>query len=106
MRRRLSLGVILLILVLFLTACNSQGVGSLVVSVSNQQQELQNDIYVGIYATDYGERVKFGYTTKGMVQFKGLPTGIYRVKVIGQNTKKELKVKVNTRETNSVDVSL
>ena len=87
-----------------LTACN--GIGNLRINVYDNQQTLINDAYVGLYTTDFKQRIDFAYTTRGEVRFKGLESGSYGLKIIKHNLKKKIKVQVKSDETNYIKMNL
>ena len=104
MKKRLLLGIFILVFSIFLTACN--GNGNLRLNIYDQQQNLKDDVYVGLYTSDFNNRLTFAYTMDGEVKFKGLRSGVYGIKVVYYNLHKKFKVKVKGQETNYIKVNL
>jgi hypothetical protein len=104
MRQKFNLGLILACLVILLVGCND--IGNLRINVYDKQQSLLNDVYVGLYRADFERRIDFKYTTRGEVQFKGLASGTYRVKMIKHDLEKRIRVQVKGEETNYLKVDL
>ncbi|KXS38411.1 MAG: hypothetical protein AWU54_2215 [Candidatus Frackibacter sp. T328-2] len=104
MKKKCLLIIIILSLLIILAGCNGQG--NLKVVVYDQQQDLISDIYVGLYTSDFKHRVRFAYTIKGEADFYGLRSGIYAVRIVGNNIEKETKVRIQSQETNYIKVTL
>ncbi|MFO7819164.1 MAG: hypothetical protein R6V17_02900 [Halanaerobacter sp.] len=103
MKTRLYLLLMIISLAFLVTACN--GIGNLRVNIY-QGESLTDDAYVGLYTTDFKERLDFRYTTRGEVHFKALEEGSYGLKVIKNDQKKRLQVQITGDETNHLKVSL
>lgn len=98
---------IILTLLLFVSGCN--GKGSLKVIVRDQQQNLINDVYVGLYTPGFKERIRFAYTRKGTVEFHGLNSGVYSLRIVGKSEekiKKESKIQIQNQQTTYFKINL
>ncbi|ADL11915.1 hypothetical protein [Acetohalobium arabaticum] len=104
MKKRLSLLVLLLITLIIISGCN--GKGNLKVVVYDQQQNPVNDVYVGIYKSDFNQRLRFAYTRRGEVEFAGLESGVYYIRIISPGQKKEMKLRINNQEDRYLKVNL
>jgi hypothetical protein len=80
-----------------LTGC--EGKGDLKIITYDNQGNLLDDVYVGIYSPEYKQRLDFAYTINGEVNFIGLPSGIYRIKVVLWSKEEELEVRVKDGES-------
>mgnify|MGYP006274685421 FL=1 len=103
MKTRVYLFLMIISLALLVTACN--GVGNLRVNIY-QGESLIDDVYVGLYTTDFKERLGFKYTTRGEVHFKALEEGSYGLKIIKHDQKKRLQVQITGEETNHFKIDL
>mgnify|MGYP006277534679 FL=1 len=98
MRKKVILmPIIFLLLMILLVGC--AGKGNLKVIVLANGQGL-DDSYVALYTTDYSQRVRFGYTVGGEIEFRGIDSGTYILKVIGVDYKvKKGKVHIDSEKT-------
>lgn len=107
-KKRILLLIIILISVLIVSGC--EGRGNLEVIVRDQQQNLINDVYIGIYTPGFEKRVRFAYTKAGVAQFNGLVSGGYSIKIIGKingrEVEKESKVQINNQQTTYLKINL
>lgn len=104
MKKRLSLLVLLLIILVIISGC--AGKGTLKVVVYDQQQNPVNDVYVGIYKSDFNQRLRFAYTRHGEVEFAGLESGVYYIRIISPGHKKEMKLRINNQKDRYLKVNL
>lgn len=104
MKKRLSLLVLLLIILVILSGCS--GKGNLKVIVYDQQQNPVNDVYVGLYKSNFDQRIRFAYTRRGEVEFAGLKSGVYYIKIISPGYKEKMKVRINNQENRYLKVKL
>ena len=96
--------IISLVLILSLTACN--GLGNLKIRVVNFENQPVDDIYVGLYTNNFSKRIKFGYTTRGVVEFKGVNNGVYGLKIIGRQETRKTKVRIKSNQTIQAQIHL
>ncbi|SJZ58963.1 hypothetical protein [Selenihalanaerobacter shriftii] len=104
MKRKTILLVILLLgLSIIISGCN--GRGNLKVVVYDQQQNLMDDVYIGVYTSSYEKRIRFAYTHHGQAEFPGLSSGTYSLKVIGENLNENLKIHIKNQETRYIKIT-
>jgi hypothetical protein len=109
LKKRSLLLIVILCSLLVIAGCN--GRGNLKVIMYDQQQNLLDDVYVGVYDDDFEDRLRFAYSSNGVVQFYGLSGGIYYLKFIGNNKshekfRKDFKVRIENQKTKNIKVNL
>ncbi|MGM0472194.1 MAG: hypothetical protein ACQEQI_07940 [Bacillota bacterium] len=105
MNKKLLLIVGLLGFMLIISGC--QGRGSLRVLVYDQHDNLVDDVYVGVYTSDFEERIDFAYTMTGEAEFAGLKEGIYGIQLVTpQKVTKRMKVKIESQSQEYVKVTV
>ncbi|TDX52742.1 hypothetical protein [Orenia marismortui] len=104
MNRKFVFFTLLLIILLLVTAC--EGIGNLKVTIYDSEQNLANDVYVGLYTKDLKHRINFAYTLHGVVAFDELPSGSYSMKIYSNGVEKIITVQIKANDTNSVKVNL
>ncbi|PRX30385.1 hypothetical protein BX659_10726 [Orenia metallireducens] len=95
--KRVFLIMIILLLMTILVGCEGQG--DLKIITYDNQGDLLDDVYVGLYSAKYEQRLDFAYTINGEVNFIGLPSGIYRVKLVSWESSEELEIQIKDGES-------
>ncbi|MBM7624611.1 hypothetical protein [Sporohalobacter salinus] len=104
MKKKLSLLISLIIILTIITGCS--GRGNLKVIVHDQQQNPINDVYVGLYKSDFDQRIRFAYTHHGEIEFAGLESGVYWIRIISPGQQREMKVKIDSQKNKYIKVNL
>jgi len=86
-----------MILMTILIGC--EGKGDLKIITYDSQENLLDDVYVGLYLPQGEQRLDFVYTLNGEANFVGIPSGIYKIKLVSWDREEVLEVRVKAGES-------
>ena len=102
-KKSVKISLVFILLIMLVAGCTGKGDMKVIVYDGGK---VVNDAYVSLYTSNYSQRLRFGYTLHGEIDFRGLDSGVYGLKVIGidQQVKKG-KVHIESEKTAIVKIN-